>query len=67
MSEHAKRQAEFFKSASPSDSPNPDFYLRNEGRYRKDSGYDTTNFGNGTNGKYVAPSPAWYASINARS
>jgi hypothetical protein len=52
MNEHSKRQADFFKSASPSESPNPDFFLPNEGRYRKDLGYDTTNLGNGTNRLY---------------
>jgi hypothetical protein len=52
MNNHTAKQADFWKSASPAESPNPDFRLQPEGRYRKDLGYDTTNLGNGTNRKY---------------
>jgi len=50
MNNHATKQAEFWRSASPAESRNPDFHLPSESRAAKPLTYDTTNFGNaGTN------------------
>jgi hypothetical protein len=61
--DHAERQARMWGTASPSESTNPDFYLRNEGRIRAPLTFDTTNFGNGTNHAYKAPETPWYKSL----
>jgi len=47
MNNHATKQAEYWKSASPAESENPNFYLPNEGRAMKPLTYVTTNLGNG--------------------